>query len=142
VLSKLVVTLFRTEGLLSAAGDGLAAPAGQTAARWRVLAAISTEGRSVSEIARAWSFARQSVQRVADALEADGLVTYEENPQHRRAKLVVLTEAGRSALADIEARQREWADAVGRRVGLAVLEATVQGLATLLIELGDEGGGR
>ena len=34
-----------------------------------------------------WSLARQSVQRVADALEAGGLVGYADNPRHRRARL-------------------------------------------------------
>ena len=39
-LSELVVHVFRLNGLLTAAGDAMAAPAGQTSARWRVLAAI------------------------------------------------------------------------------------------------------
>jgi hypothetical protein len=34
---------------------------------------------------------RQSVQRTADLLEADGLVSYAENPAHQRAKLATLT---------------------------------------------------
>ena len=39
-LSRLAVQVFRLDGLLTAAGDALAQPAGQTAARWRVLAAV------------------------------------------------------------------------------------------------------
>src|SRR5689334_8181057 len=84
-LSHLVVLVFRLDGALSATGDALARPVGQTTARWRVLAAIEDEQRTVAQIARAWSLARQSVQRVADALEQDGFVTYEDNPDHRRA---------------------------------------------------------
>src|ERR1700752_2219945 len=88
---QLVVQVFRLEGALTVAGDALARPAGQTTARWRVLAAVEETPATVAQIARAWSLARQSVQRVADVLERDGLVTFEDNPSHRRAKLVRLT---------------------------------------------------
>jgi DNA-binding MarR family transcriptional regulator len=64
---------------------------------------------------------RQSVQRVADALVRDGLATYEENPNHRRAKLVRITPRGLSVLRAIRARQGAWADALGAEVGAADL---------------------
>ena len=72
--SALVIRVFRLNGLLEDEGDALARPAGQTTARWQVLAAIEDAPRSVAEIARVLSLARQSVQRVADALEGGGLV--------------------------------------------------------------------
>jgi DNA-binding MarR family transcriptional regulator len=114
---ELVVLVFRLNGMLTAAGDALAAPAGQTSARWRVLAAVEETPMTVAQIARAWSLARQSVQRVADVLERDGLVAYEANPAHRRASLLRLTPGGRAALAQIQEAQRAWASAVGERVG-------------------------
>ena len=77
-LSRLVVQVFRLDGALTAAGDALARPTGQTTARWRVLAAVEQQPLTVAQIARAWSLARQSVQRIADALEQDGLVAYAE----------------------------------------------------------------
>ena len=116
-LSELVVHVFRLDGMLKAIGDALAGPAGQTTARWRVLAAVEDGPMTVAQIARAWSLARQSVQRVADVLEGDGLVTYEDNPAHRRAQLVRLTPRGRSALRRIRAAQLEWANAIGERIG-------------------------
>lgn len=128
--------VFRLDGALTAAGDTLARPAGQTSARWRVLAAVERQPLTVAQIARAWSLARQSVQRVADALERDGLVVYEENPLHRRAKLVRLTRRGAEALAEIQAAQQQWADEVGARVGAADLDAAADVLARLLAALG------
>ena len=62
-LSELVVHVFRLDGLLRSAGDRLAAPAGQTTARWRVLAAVDAGPLTVADIARAWWLSRQSVQR-------------------------------------------------------------------------------
>ena len=61
--------------------------------------------------------ARQSVQRVADVLADDGLVAYEDNPRHRRAKLARLTPEGNRLLARIDAGQRAWANRHGAEVG-------------------------
>src|SRR5262245_4684939 len=115
--SGLVIRVFRLGGMLEHEGDALARPAGQTTARWQVLAAVEDVPRSVAEIARALNLARQSVQRVADALEEAGLVRYADNPRHRRARLVVPTDAGLDRLRRIQAEQRPWADRLGARVG-------------------------
>jgi DNA-binding MarR family transcriptional regulator len=139
-LSRLVVQVFRLDGVLAAAGDALAHPAGQTTARWRVLAAVEDRPLTVAQIARAWSLARQSVQRVADLLEQDGLISYEDNPGHRRAKLVRLTPRGRSALGRIQSAQREWANSVGERIGAPDLRAANAILARILETLDEQAG--
>jgi DNA-binding MarR family transcriptional regulator len=72
------------------------------------------------------------VQRVADLLERDGLVSYEANPAHRRASLLRLTPEGRSALRRIQAAQREWADDVGREIGIDDLTTANRILARVL----------
>jgi DNA-binding MarR family transcriptional regulator len=115
--SGLIVRLFRLNGLIAAEGETLARPAGQTTARWQLLASVEEGPRTVAQIARNLGLARQSVQRVADALEAAGLVHYEDNPRHRRAKLVALTDGGLAKLSAIQAAQRPWADALGAAVG-------------------------
>jgi DNA-binding MarR family transcriptional regulator len=115
--TELVVAVFRLNGLLANAGEELTAPAGQTSARWRVLAAIDDVPLTVAQVARRWGLARQSVQRVADELAEDRLVGYRDNPDHRRAKLVVLTPRGRSVLRRIQEAQRTWADALGSSIG-------------------------
>jgi DNA-binding MarR family transcriptional regulator len=134
-LSRLVVQIFRLDGALAAAGDALARPSGQTAARWRVLAAVERQPLTVAQIARAWSLARQSVQRIADALERDGLVTYVDNPGHRRARLVELTTPGAHALAQIQTAQQAWADELGARVGATDLDDAAAVLTRLLSAL-------
>ena len=122
--SELVVRLFRLNGLLAAEGEALTRPAGQTTARWQVMAMIEHEPATVARIARTLGLARQSVQRVADALEAGGLVAYADNPHHRRARLVGLTSAGRTSLEAIQADQRPWADRLGATIGEADLRRT------------------
>jgi DNA-binding MarR family transcriptional regulator len=130
--SELVVQVFRLDGFLDAAGDELARPAKQTSARWRVLAAIEDAPSTVSQIARAWGLARQSVQRVADALAREGWAVYEENPGHRRARLLRLPSRGRRALRMIQAAQQSWADALGEEIGEADLRRATSVLARVL----------
>ena len=113
--------VFRLDGLLTATGDALAAPAGQTSARWRVLATVEDGPATVAQVARSWGLARQSVQRVADVLVAERYCLYEENPGHRRAQLLRITPRGRRALRTIQAAQRAWADALGAEIGEADL---------------------
>jgi DNA-binding MarR family transcriptional regulator len=50
------------------------------------------------------------VQRVANILAEDGLIAFAENPDHRRAKLVCLTDSGRSVLDEIGRRQVAWSN--------------------------------
>ena len=115
--TALVVQVLRLNGLLVAAGDELARPAGQTSARWQVLGIIEHGPATVAQVARALGLARQSVQRVADLLEHDGLAEYISNPSDRRADLLQLTAAGRAALRTIQSAQRTWADALGAEIG-------------------------
>jgi DNA-binding MarR family transcriptional regulator len=131
-LSRLVIRVFQLNGLLISIGDELAKPAGQTSARWQVLAAIEDEPLTVAQIARALRLMRQSVQRVADLLERDGLAAYEDNPAHRRAKLLRLTRAGRAALTAIQDAQRAWADGLGKVIGEPDLRRATATLDRLL----------
>jgi DNA-binding MarR family transcriptional regulator len=128
--------VFRLNGLLAAEGDALARPAGQTSARWQLLAMVEHEPATVARTARTLGLARQSVQRVADVLAGEGLVAYRDNPSHRRARLVALTDDGRRALTSIQAAQRPWADGIGSTVGVrdllkatAVLDQVITALA-------------
>jgi DNA-binding MarR family transcriptional regulator len=131
-MSELAVHVFRLNGLLTAAGDAMAEPAGQTTARWRVLAAIEDRPLTVAQIARAWRFARQSVQRVADLLVNDGLAAYEDNPSHRRAKLLRITPAGTAAMGTIRRTQKVWADQLGEEIGEEDLRAVNERLRAVI----------
>ena len=111
--SDLVVQLLRLHGRLIAAGNAMAKPVGQTEARWQVLGVIEHGPATVAEVARVFGLARQSVQRTADALERDGLAAFEDNPRHRRARLLRITPRGRAALSRIQEVQRQWADELG-----------------------------
>jgi DNA-binding MarR family transcriptional regulator len=112
-----VLQVLKLTGVLTAAGDGLAKAGGQTSARWQVLAAIEDAPASVARVSRLMGLSRQSVQRIADLLERDGLASFEENPDHLRAKLLRITPAGMSALRAIQIAQAPWADKFGAEIG-------------------------
>ncbi|MDW5594111.1 MarR family transcriptional regulator [Conexibacter stalactiti] len=142
--SELLVEVFRLNGLLIAAGDELVRPVGLTSARWQVLGVVDHGPRGVSEIARTMGLARQSVRETAEALARDGLVVFQANPRHRRAKLVAITEAGRAALAYAEEQQVQWANRTAAASTLRSLQgavATLRGLSGRLDDLGGEADG-
>jgi DNA-binding MarR family transcriptional regulator len=120
----LVADVYELAGELSRCGELLAADAGQTGARWKVLSAASVGGQTVAQLARRLGLARQSVQRVADALEEDGLLRYEDNPDHSRAPHVVLTQEGRSTLTLLSAAAAKWEDPLAARLKRVDLERT------------------
>ena len=98
---------------------------------------VENEPATVARTARTLGLARQSVQRVADVLEGEGLVAYHDNPSHRRARLVTLTADGRRALAAIQAAQRPWADAIGSAVGVRDLRHAATVLDRVIDALGE-----
>ncbi|MBS1969370.1 MAG: MarR family transcriptional regulator [Bdellovibrionales bacterium] len=135
--SLVAVKIMYLNGILLESGDRIASVAGQTSARWRVLAAAEMKLMTVAEIARALSLARQSVQRLADSLTEEGLTTYKDNPNDKRAMHLALTASGRKALTTIQAEQRKWADEVGSHMSvksLKEIDSTLRELISALEE--------
>jgi DNA-binding MarR family transcriptional regulator len=136
-ITGLVLEIFRLNGLLVASGDALVAGIGLTSARWQVLgAAALLQGRApVAHIANFMGLTRQSVQRTADELEKAGIIEFNPNPHHKRARLVTLTAKGR-ALFDAAMRlQKPWAAALAAGIDGAALQTTAAVLAQLRARL-------
>ena len=126
--TELILETFRLNGQLLEAGDRLAGPLGLSSARWQVLGAVEEEGRpiTVAQIGRRMGLSRQAVQRLVNELKADGFVRLEENPDHKRARLVALTPmclARLQALAEVQAR---WANELTDGLNAAVLSRAAQ----------------
>src|SRR5215831_14660618 len=80
-LTELILLVFRLNGRLLEAAEAMAAAGGLTAARWQVLGGVLDEPRSVSAVARRMGLTRQSVQRLANVLVAEGFARWEPNPR-------------------------------------------------------------
>ena len=109
-LTQLVLTVFRLNSELILAGDRLTKDLRLTSARWQIFGQIGSEALTASQIARSMSLNRQNVQPLVDALERDGLVEFIANPNHRRAKLIRMTSAGRRAYVEALSRQVDWSN--------------------------------
>ncbi len=107
-LSTFSLSVFAINGLLLRTGEYVTRPLGQSSARWQVLGRAGYQPQTVAQMARDMGHARQSVQRIADALAREGLVNYKDNPADKRARLVELTPRGEAILAAIYARDQEW----------------------------------
>lgn len=111
-IERFAILIFYLNGLLMQNGDRLTKDIGQTSARWHVLGQVEFQSQTVAEIARNMGRARQSVQRVSDALAKDGLVVYSNHPSDKRTQLVVLTERGKEVIAHINQQNAKWVAAM------------------------------
>ncbi|MGA3201502.1 MAG: MarR family winged helix-turn-helix transcriptional regulator [Bryobacteraceae bacterium] len=109
-LTAVVMDLFRLNSLLATAGDRLVAGLGLTSARWQILGAVAAAERPqpVAWVARDMGANRQNVQRIINDLHEQGLVAFENNPHHRRAQLVVLTDKGKQTFEAAMRLQAPW----------------------------------
>ncbi len=130
-LTALILETFRFNGRLLSSGDALTKPLGLTSARWQVLGAIEAGPLPVAQIARDMGLARQSVQKLADILEGEGIVQYEPNPNHQRAKLVCLTVEGRRVMGELGKRQMDWAN----RIAGGAKANEIEGALALILQL-------
>lgn len=133
-----VLEIFKVSGQLAIEGDRLTKDFGLSSARWKVLGALQMTDHplTVAQVARVMGLTRQAVQRLADAMEKDGLLIYRDNPNHKRARHVVLTESGKQAYSMISDIQIPWANRKAKDISVADLEATLSVLrnVTLLID--------
>lgn len=138
VLSDLILAVFRLNGDLIEAGDALVHDLGLTSARWQVLGAIALAPMPlpIAHIARNMGLARQSVRRVVDDMQTEGLVQFEANPHHRRASLVTMTQRGEAAYAQAIARKDLWADGLTAGLSPEAIEAACTLLRVLEKRIG------
>jgi DNA-binding MarR family transcriptional regulator len=133
--TELLLEVFRLNGALLNAGDILTRPVSLTSARWQVLGVVEHGPVPVANVARIMGLSRQAVQQTANGLEREGFIEFLDNPHHRRAKLMSLTEQGREALEYVTEQQAIWANKIGvkhraedLRKALEVLQALRESL--------------
>ncbi|WP_173861379.1 MULTISPECIES: MarR family winged helix-turn-helix transcriptional regulator [unclassified Pseudomonas] len=125
-MTDLVLELFRASARMITAGDRLVAEIGLTSARWQLLGTIVNADRAqpVSWIARDMGANRQNVQRIVNDLVKDGLLEFQPNPHHRRAQLVVLTDAGREAFERAMRLQAPWINTLSEGLDVDDIQTT------------------
>ncbi|MCC4634173.1 MarR family winged helix-turn-helix transcriptional regulator [Xanthomonas dyei] len=127
---ELALAVFATNGRLIGAGNELVAHLGLTSAWWQVLAALryAPAPLPAASIARNMGLTRQAVQRIVDVLAAHGMVEFQPNPHHRRAKLVALTQAGIEAVNGAENAVAPLDQAIAERIGIDRIREAIRTL--------------
>jgi DNA-binding MarR family transcriptional regulator len=139
--TNVILEVFRANGRLLLAGDRLVEPIKLTSARWQVIGAIRQKTEStVADIARTMGLQRQSVQRIVDILVREGLCKLQDNPNHRRSKLVVLTDKGWQTVERANDLRIAWTKKSSEGFSAAELELTAQVLQRIRHRLGDRSG--
>lgn len=125
-ITELLLAIFLVNGRLIRAGDNLLEDLGLTGARWQVLGAIKDTPKTVAQIARKYESSRQGVLWIVQSLLKEGFVEYVDNPDHKRSKLLVLTEHGQQTYNEIDRRQRKWSNEIGAAFSLEEVQLTTQ----------------
>jgi DNA-binding MarR family transcriptional regulator len=128
---QLTRAVFAAQSSVLHYGDRANAAFGQSSARWRVMFNIAQGIGTVAEIARETDYARQSVQRLADVLVADGLAAYAPDPADRRRQIITLTAKGSTLLAEMEADFDHWSKRLVRALGKESVIQTIEDLHEL-----------
>jgi len=84
-----------------------------------------------ASIARNMGLTRQAVQRIVDLLADRGLVVFQDNPHHRRAKLIVLTSAGMAAVTSAEQAVAALDEDIADRIGRARIQEAARTLGEM-----------
>jgi DNA-binding MarR family transcriptional regulator len=125
VYRDILTEIFRLRALMLESADDLTAPVGLSSARWQILGAIEDAPATVAHVARGLGLTRQAVQETSDAMAREGLVGFVENPDHKRARLMTLTDKSRKALDYLRPRQLQFANLMGAQHSLDQLHATL-----------------
>lgn len=136
--NQLTLETFHFYGMLIAAGDEVVREFGLTSSLWQVLGAgvaSDTGPLTVAQIARNMGLTRQSVRRSAKILERKGLITFEENPDHKRARLVKPTPQGLEVLDAIMIAHAEWVNRIAQEEDAQAIDDVVRLMRRLAARL-------
>lgn len=127
VFTEIVLEVFKLGGILVSEGDQMGSEFGVTSARWKILGALSIAGepQTVPKIARRMGLTRQAVQRLVDVMHEDKLLLFHQNPDHRRAKLIGLSEHGKAIYSKLYEKQSKWAINCSMGISQEELETTL-----------------
>ena len=121
---------------MRAAGKAVGAVSSWGGGTWGVLRSLAREGpQTVPALARSRPVARQRIQRIADELDALGLIAFSPNPRHKRSRLVRLTAAGERAYAAVDRRVHALAEGVAAGYDPAELDCATRLLRDLAARL-------
>ena len=128
LFKEIILEIFRLHGLLNTVGDELTQEFGLSSARWKVLGAIFLAecSQTVPQIAKTMGQSRQAIQKIVIAMQKDGFLTLEENPKHKTAKLISLTQKGKEVFLLLDEKQIVWSNGCSENLDSHKLQSTIE----------------
>ncbi|EPJ49937.1 MAG: hypothetical protein OFPI_21700 [Osedax symbiont Rs2] len=139
LLTEMVMAVFRLNGSILRAAEVICVDTALTPARWQVLGVVLEEPKTVSQIARNLGLTRQSVQRLADALVAENMASYIDNPAHARAKLCAVTDYGLEVIGQLADDQSIWANSITDSMNKKELQLCLNTMRELIARIEQKG---
>ena len=105
--------------------------------RMRAVLEILADGgpATVPDIAQRLEIKRQYVQLMINDTHAAGFTKAVANPRHQRSKLIALTEAGQSLIAQVMQREKELLQTIGSDLSEDELVITLKTMQRLIARL-------
>lgn len=135
----LIIEIVATFFLLRAEGMriGVVSPSGE--GYWSVLRLLKVHGaQTVPQLARYRYVPRQSVQKLANEMLAQGVVEFIPNPAHKRSRLLRLTPQGEAIFAALSERIAILAETLAAQKDAAQLQTAVAVVKQLHAQLRDK----
>ncbi|WP_243545696.1 MarR family winged helix-turn-helix transcriptional regulator [Pseudodesulfovibrio tunisiensis] len=105
-LHALFKRVFALHAALTEVQDSVHEQAGMRTSQIKMADRLQRFGpATVPDLAAALGVSRQYVQTVCNELHDAALLTFEDNPRHKRSKLMALTDSGCRVLAEARARE-------------------------------------
>ncbi len=137
LLEDLILEVLAAFFDLRAVGQRYGLVTEQGAGSWGLLRMLKTEGpQTVPDVARARSVSRQYIQKLANELIAEGWVAMDDNPLHKKSRLMVLTDQGEAKFKEMTQRFRELTAKIASAFASCDLEVSTRTVGELRKQLG------
>jgi DNA-binding MarR family transcriptional regulator len=135
-IEDLIIEIVATFFLLRAEGMRIGVVSSSGEGYWSVLRLLKVNGaQTVPQIARYRYVPRQSVQKLANEMLADGVIELVDNPAHKRSKLLRLTPKGEAVFAELSDRIAVLSETLAEQKDAASLQTAVDVVQHLHMQL-------
>jgi DNA-binding MarR family transcriptional regulator len=125
-IEDLIIEIVATFFLLRAEGMRIGVVSSSGEGYWSVLRLLKVNGaQTVPQLARYRYVPRQSIQKLANQMLADGVIELVNNPAHKRSKLLRLTPKGEAVFAELSDRIAILAETLAEHQDAAHLQNAV-----------------
>jgi DNA-binding MarR family transcriptional regulator len=125
-IEDLIIEIVATFFLLRAEGMRIGVVSSSGEGYWSVLRLLKVNGaQTVPQLARYRYVPRQSIQKLANEMLADGVIELVNNPAHKRSKLLRLTPKGEAVFAELSDRIAILAETLAEHQDAAHLQNAV-----------------